>query len=152
MSNDSIDDLFEQAAEEADEDRWDFEENPIMKGILVGVTVAPGTQYGPFYVLRIKEESGTTYGVAVFGTVFNSQVVDKAPKIGAPIGIKYEGLKPNKAGDREYKSWVVVSGGEDFPAWQELGIQFMNKGRPSAAFTQGTVTPAGGDDAVGDFF
>jgi len=151
MSNDSIDDLFEQAEEESNEDRWDFDKDPIMKGILVGVSVAPGTQYGPFYVLRIKEESGSTFGVAVFGTVFNNQVVDKAPKIGAPIGVKYEGLKSNKAGDREYKSWIVVSGEEDYPAWQELGSQLANKGRPSAAFSQGTVVPAG-DDAVGDFF
>jgi len=145
---DSIDDLFTQAEEQADEDRWDFEENPVMKGILVGVTVAPGTQYGPFYVLRIKEESGTTYGVAVFGTVFNNQVIDRAPKIGAPIGIKYEGLKSNKAGDREYKSWIVVSGDTDFPAWAELGNQFMNKGRSTTLDQRG----ANAAEPVGDFF
>lgn len=119
--SDSIDDLFDKAEEERDADQWDFDENPVIKGILVGVGVAPGREYGSYFVLRIKEEtSGATYGIPVWGVVFNNQVSDAAPKIGSPIGIKYEGLKPNKDGSREYKSWVVVSPDPDFASWHEL--------------------------------
>ena len=139
--SDSIDELFAQADEQGEEDRWDFEENPTMKGILIGVSVAPGTQYGPFYVLRIKEElSGNTFGVAVFGTVFNNQVTDVAPKIGAPIGIRYDGLKSNKAGDREYKSWRVVSTEPDFEAWMQHARMFAQKGRPTTQIFNGKDT------------
>jgi hypothetical protein len=118
---DAIDDLFDKAEEEGNADQWDFDENPVIKGILVGVGVAPGREYGPYFVLRIKEEkSSTTYGIPVWGVVFDNQVSDAAPKIGSPIGVKYEGLKSNKEGSREYKSWVVVSPEADHPAWHEL--------------------------------
>ena len=145
---DAIDDLFDNAEEEANADQWDFDENPTIKGILVGVGVAPGREYGPYSVLRVKEQqSGKTYGIPVWGVVFNNQVSDAAPKIGSPIGIKYEGLKPNKDGSREYKGWVVVSPDADFAAWHDL------HGRKSGSTRAPIAQPsAGGDDGETDFF
>ena len=146
MPNDSIDDLFDQKQEEADAERWDWDENPTIKGILVGAIVLPGREYGPYYMLRIKEEqSGTTTAIPAFGTVLNNQVQDVAPKIGFPIGIRYNGMKSNKDGSREYKDWTVVSPESDFKAWAELNARKHGSNRP-------TITAPIADDGDDDDF
>ena len=117
--SDQLDDLF-AAADEATEDteRWDFEENPEIRGILVGVGYGPGAGYGPFFILRIKEQqSDATYGIPIFGAVLNSHIQDVAPKVGSPIGIRFNGMKKNQAGDRTYKDWTLVSVEHDYEGW-----------------------------------
>ncbi len=151
---DSIDDLFEQEEEKGDgEDRWNFDENPEIRGILVGVGTGPDMGYGKFHILRIKEkDTEKTWNVAVFGVAFKSRTEELAPKVGAPIGVRYEGLKSNKDGSREYKSWLVVSPDSDHPFWHKQIAGLM--GRGGDVVTQGQVENRGSGtaDPVGDFF
>jgi hypothetical protein len=134
---DQLDDLFTQEEARADEGQWDFEENPEIRGILVGVGYAPGTQYGPYFVLRIKTEEDVTYGIPIWGTVLINQVQDKAPKVGAIIGIRFLGKSTNQAGDRSYKNWMLVTGESDFPAWADHNDRLRRKSnRPSTAESQ----------------
>ena len=143
---DKLDDLFKQAEEAGDEDRWDFEETPEIRGVLFGVGTGPDVGYGKFHILRIKEQkTEKTFNVAVFGIVFHNKVQDLAPKIGFPIGIRDQGMQTNKAGDREYHGWLVVSDEPDHAFWAEqiAGLQ-----------SAGGSRQGGGDKAepVGDFF
>lgn len=149
---DALDDLFEQAEEQGDgDDRWDFEENPEIRGILVGVGTGPDVGYGKFHILRIKEVvTEKTWNVAVFGVVFKNKVEELAPKVGFPIGVRDDGMKPNKAGDREYHSWLVVSTESDHKFWhqQSMGLA-KNVGNN---LTQGVVEGGSEGKEVSDFF
>jgi hypothetical protein len=147
---DIYDDMFKQAEEQANEERWDFEENPEIRGILVGVGTGPDVGWGKFHILRIKDlDEGKTWGIAVFGKVFRSRTEELAPKIGSPIAVKYDGLKSNKDGSRQYKSWLVVARDSDHAFWfqQIAGLA----GRPSTGFTQGHADNDD-DGADTDFF
>ncbi len=142
--SDALDDAFKKAEAQKEQGQWDFEENPEIRGILVGVGVAPGTQYGPYHILRVKEEkSEKVYGIPVWGTVLSNQVASVAPKVGVPIGIRYNGEKSNKEGSRKYKDWTLVSTKSDYEEW--------NKHHAALAAMKGgggntTVVLRGGDD------
>ena len=143
--SDALDDLFEQAEEAKDQEQWDFEENPEIRGILVGVGVAPGREHGPYHVLRIKEQTtGQTFGIPVWGIVLIGQAASVAPKVGAPIGIRFNGSKPNKDGSRSYKDWTLVSTQSDYEAWQRFHAELQAMRGPAR---NTTVVVQGGDDS-----
>ena len=143
---DQLDELFVQEEEKADGgDQWSFEETPEIRGILTGVNVAPSAGYGPYFVLQIKTKDLGSFGIPVWGAVMNGRIDELAPKIGFPIGIRFDGEKKNKAGDRTYKSWTIVSTESDFEAWVPLHATKNRKRQPNT-ISQGVVSDAADED------
>jgi hypothetical protein len=140
MSDDILDNLLDNADEAADQEYWNFEEKPLIKGILIGADVAPGREYGPYFVLRIKEAAtDDVFGIPVWGTVFNNKVADLAPKVGSPIAVRFDGEKSNKEGSRTYKAWTVVAPDSDYEFWHDMTALKLKRARPAITPTSGST-------------
>jgi len=97
---------------------WDNDEQPNgIQGTVVHVgTVTQDAKYGgdevPYVELRDKNDADLVWGIRGYSTVLGNQLqreIDNGLRSGDVLAVMHQGMKTNRKGDNEYRSFAVKS-------------------------------------------
>lgn len=132
--------------------RPDKKDDDLLIGEVVDIDVGT-SDYGPYPLIVIRQDSGEEKAVHAFHTVLANELTRARPQVGERIGIKYLGEQPTKPGSK-YKSFIGYRVKVDRKAttfdWSRIGAEPDPEPLAPAAEPEEPVeVPAGaGDDGI----
>jgi hypothetical protein len=85
---------------------WQPKAGDMVVGTITKMSMAPGTNWGPYPLIELEPEQGEPVAVHAFHTILRNEIEALQPTEGDRIGILYVGKAANKGGV-EYENYRV---------------------------------------------